>query len=476
MVFYGVAAIAAVSHSGVLSSVTNTSPVPGQSFDTGQTFPSNSVWYKWEISDDVGEAIKGGTTYQFTIQPTPECDPANLFVYAKAGGILTGATINPGGTVTIPQANFIITFAVSETAWTFTVTGEGAPYGLSNWGFLCKQPTVKTGDLVISKTAYFSENDVRTLDTDTTTEFIIEIHNADGLVEGDIKLTNGGSVTKTLPVGDYTVKEVDAKGYVADKDEFTATIIADKTETVDFVNVRVIPPKRETGDLVITKTAYFAENGVRTIDTDTTTEFIIEIHNADGLVEGNIKLTNGGSVTRTLPVGDYTVKEVDAKHYVADKDEFSATITAGKTATVDFVNVRVIPPKGENGYLIITKKAYIADENGDRTLDENTVIEFTFEIHNADGLVEGNIKLTNGGSVTKMLPVGDYTVKEVDARGYVADEYKFTVMVAAEETKTVTFINVLDELPKTNGLDVMLLTLGAGLAGAGFVIRRRKHK
>ena len=101
----------------------------------------------------------------------------------------------------------------------------------------------------------------------------------------------------------------------------------------------------------------------------------------------------------------------------------------------------------ETGYLVITKKAYVADEDGVRTLDEDTKTKFAFEIHDANGLVQDGITLVNGESTEAIeLKLGTYTVKEVDDGGYEADQDVFNgIELTAGDTKVVNFINVRTE-------------------------------
>ncbi|MDW7683425.1 MAG: hypothetical protein SCK29_04810 [Bacillota bacterium] len=64
---------------------TGISPGGNCDYSSYVTTSANTKWYKWDnIDSTIGDAIKDGTSYRFTISPAPDCDPNNLFVFAKA--------------------------------------------------------------------------------------------------------------------------------------------------------------------------------------------------------------------------------------------------------------------------------------------------------------------------------------------------------------------------------------------------------
>jgi uncharacterized surface anchored protein len=140
-------------------------------------------------------------------------------------------------------------------------------------------------------------------------------------------------------------------------------------------------------------------------------EFIV--FDANGQAVGRFITDNNGIIdfSGILPEGRYTVRETKAAPGY-DLDEIPKT--------VEFVSGKMTEIKWENrpqmGQIQITKKS--ADDNEVNGLPAGTPLEgAVFEVyaHKSGNLMDRFISGADGRAVSKPLPLGRYTIREVQA-------------------------------------------------------------
>ena len=238
---------------------------------------------------------------------------------------------------------------------------------------------------------------------------------------------NGKLTIEGLTPGTYTVAETNADGLIANytltasTNSGPATIEKDGTGTVQLSNTY----KQDKGSLKITKTVEGAPESAKE------KEFTITVRNgagkyirADGTESDSkveLKVQSGTPVTiNNLPVGRYMVSELinstEIANYTLNASsvtEGEVQITAGGEAGVELVNTY----DQDKGSIKVTKLAIGAPDG----------TPFQIAVKNTDGKF-----MTQKGSVSDSeawvtlkssesaewtgLPVGAYTVEEVDAK------------------------------------------------------------
>ncbi len=143
--------------------------------------------------------------------------------------------------------------------------------------------------------------------------------------------------------------------------------------------------------------------------------------------------TNEKSIAevKDLPFGDYFVKEISAPEgYI--KVDTPEKVTIDNTNIIEFVMKNT--KKVENGQFKLLKK----DSESGQLLPGAK-----FDVIDKDGnVVETIITDGKGEALSKQLPVGTYTLKEVEApKGYELSSSLVHVDVAANKTVTVDVLN-----------------------------------
>lgn len=218
----------------------------------------------------------------------------------------------------------------------------------------------------------------------------------------------------------YSVKEVDEEG-----NDFVPNGYSKSEEGLTVTNTR-----RTTGgpDPVYGKIA------IKKTDEDKKVlpgaEFTL--YDEDGkVVDRGVTGSDGTLSFEDLEPGSYTLKETKAPEgYVLEVDEKGVTVAANRTNTYTFTNKKAEPEKP--GRIEIVK----VDEEG------RLLSEAWFSLIDGNGTTIENVVTVNGRAAFEDVPVGRYTVKEVQApEGYVLTEQEVNVTVDSEETVTVRFVN-----------------------------------
>lgn len=273
---------------------------------------------------------------------------------------------------------------------------------------------------------------------------------------GTIYLKHGETaVFENIPVGVlYNVTETPKDGYITSSNGHRGNITEEGCVAA-FVNIRQ-PGK--TGSLTVTK-----EVVGEVADPNKTFTFTATV----GGEEITFTLKAGETFTiPDLPVGtEYTVTETEYTEdgYIASVKTYTGTITGEEELLLPFVNVYAPEPPQEPGRLTVEKEVV-----GDHADPDQ---EFTFEVTFSDGgtytyTIDGGLpqSIASGGTIVlkagqtaviEGLPHGvEYTVKEVDAAGYLPSFDSASGVIVGGETVTVTFQNRVPEEEESGKLTV----------------------
>ncbi len=224
----------------------------------------------------------------------------------------------------------------------------------------------------------------------------------------------GEALSKQLPVGSYTLKEVEApKGYELSSSSVSVDVETNKVVTVDVVNKKI--PEKVTGQFEIVK-----------VDANDKTKVLsdaeFEVYK-DGKKVDTLRTDKTGKViSQKLEPGKYTLKETKAPQgYKLLKEEIEVVVEANKVVQVQVENAK------ELGSLQVIKK----DAESGKVLEGAE-----FKLKNEAGQVVGEAKTTNKDGVVKFENIvpGKYTLEETKApEGYKALEVTVEVNVVANE-------------------------------------------
>ncbi|MBF7153886.1 SpaA isopeptide-forming pilin-related protein [Bacillus albus] len=234
------------------------------------------------------------------------------------------------------------------------------------------------------------------------------------VVETIITDGKGEALSKQLPVGTYTLKEVEApKGYELSSSLVHVDVAANNIVTVDVLNKKIV--EKVTGQFEIVKVD--AEDKTKVLSD---AEF--EVYKDGKKVETLRTDKTGKVISQKLEPGTYTLKETKAPQgYTVLKEEIEVVVEANKVVEVQVENAK------ELGSLQVIKK----DAESGKVLEGAE-----FRLKNENGQVVGEAKTTNKDGVVKFenLVPGKYTLEETKApEGYKAVEVTVEVNVVANE-------------------------------------------
>ncbi|MEF7647888.1 SpaA isopeptide-forming pilin-related protein [Bacillus cereus] len=275
------------------------------------------------------------------------------------------------------------------------------------------KPATEKGHLQIKKV---DENDENIVLKDAKFDVIDKDNNVVATVTTNEK---GIAEVKDLPLGDYFVKEINApEGYI--KVDTPVKVTIDNTNVIELVmkNTR----KVENGQFKLLKKD--SESGQLLPGAK------FDVIDKDGkVVETIVTDDKGEALSKQLPVGSYTLKEVEApKGYELSSSSVSVDVEANKVVTVDVVNKK-ISEKVTGQFEIVKVDAK------DKT---KVLSDAEFEVYK-DGKKVAELKTDESGKVmSPKLPLGEYKVKETKApAGYKLSnkEWKVTIQNEKEVVK-----------------------------------------
>ncbi|WP_328049879.1 SpaA isopeptide-forming pilin-related protein [Bacillus paramycoides] len=280
-----------------------------------------------------------------------------------------------------------------------------------------KKPSVEKGNLQIKKV---DENDENIVLKDAKFDVI----DKDNTVVATVTTNDKGiAEVKDLPLGDYFVKEISApEGYI--KVDTPVKVTIDKTNVIELVMKNT--KKVENGQFKLLKKD--SESGQLLPGAK------FDVIDKDGnVVETIITDDKGEALSKQLPVGTYTLKEVEApKGYELSSSSVRVDVVSNEVVTVEALNKKI--DEKVTGQFEIVK----VDAN-DKT---KRLSDAEFEVYK-DGKKVDTLRTDKTGKViSQKLEPGKYTLKETKApQGYKLLKEEIEVIVEANKVVEVQVEN-----------------------------------
>ncbi|MCU4846995.1 SpaA isopeptide-forming pilin-related protein [Bacillus thuringiensis] len=260
------------------------------------------------------------------------------------------------------------------------------------------------------------------------------IEDLKGKIVGEL-ITNeeGEVISKDLPIGNYTLVEIEApKGYELVKDKITVKIEKDTVAEIKIGNKKLPDPmgkmklvKVDTGD----KNKKLA--GAK-----------FHIEDSNKKVVGELVTDEKGEViSKDLPIGNYTLVEIEApKGYELVKDKITVKIEKDAVAEIKIGNKKLPDPMG--------KMKLVKVDTGDKN---KKLAGAKFHIEDSNKKVVGELVTDEKGEViSKDLPIGNYTLVEIEApKGYELVKDKIAVKIGKDTVVEIKIEN--KKLPDPTG-------------------------
>ncbi|PEL18037.1 MSCRAMM family protein [Bacillus wiedmannii] len=248
----------------------------------------------------------------------------------------------------------------------------------------------------------------------------------------------GEAISKELPIGNYTLVEVEApKGYELLKDKIAVKIEKDAVVEIKIENKKLPDPmgkmklvKVDTGD----KNKKLA--GAKFHIEDSNKKVVGEL-----VTDGQ-----GEAISKELPIGNYTLVEVEApKGYELLKDKIAVKIEKDKVVEIKIGNKKLPDPTGQ----------FEIEKVDDK--DINLKLKgAVFQVLDKEGKEVTRLTTDEKGKViSNQLVLGKYTIKEIKApNGYMLLRDPIEIEITeAVRTQKLTVKNVKNNwvIPNTGG-------------------------
>ena len=223
-----------------------------------------------------------------------------------------------------------------------------------------------------------------------------EIRKMDDALVDTVTTDKYGRVFLPLEDGAYYAVEIEApEGYKLD-------------DTPHYFEVK----DGKTSKLTVTNKAF---SGILIHKTDSSTGKGIYgvtflLYDASNNPVGQYTSDNQGYVyIENIETGRYYLRELENEGYILDTQRKTVYVKSGETTLVEWENTPIM------GQIQIIKKS--ADDNPINALPAGTLLEgAVFEIYDKAGnVVDTIVSNYNGRAVSKLLPLGRYTIREVQA-------------------------------------------------------------
>ena len=247
-----------------------------------------------------------------------------------------------------------------------------------------------------------------------------EIRKMDDALVDTVTTDKNGRVFLSLEDGAYYAVEIEApEGYKLD-------------DTPHYFEVK----DGKTSKLTVTNKAF---SGILIHKTDSSTGKGIYgvtflLYDASNNPVGQYTSDDQGYVyIENLETGRYYLRELENEGYILDTQRKTVYVKSGETTLVEWENTPIM------GQIQIIKKS--ADDNPINALPAGTLLEgAVFEIYDKAGnVVDTIVSDYNGRAASKLLPLGRYTIREVQAPDYYAINPTVLTAYLDYEGQIVTF-------------------------------------
>jgi uncharacterized surface anchored protein len=248
----------------------------------------------------------------------------------------------------------------------------------------------------------------------------------------------GKATTGTLPLGTYTVTETFVPApYILDPTPQTLTIAyADQTTPIVTV-ASTFANDKAVGSIEVIKLEADDETPIEGA--------IFEVRDeSEALVATLTTDSSGKATTGNLPLGTYTVTETFVPApYILDPTPQTLTIAYANQTTPIVTVASTFTNTKAMGRIAIRK--------ADRETGES-LAGATYEVRDhEDNVVDTVTTDATGNAITKLLPLGDYTIHEMVApAGYSIDATVFTASITYDASTPVVVVALTVENDKTS--------------------------
>ncbi|SME46242.1 SpaA isopeptide-forming pilin-related protein [Bacillus cereus] len=265
------------------------------------------------------------------------------------------------------------------------------------------------------------------------------IEDSKGKIVGELVTNEEGEViSKDLPIGNYTLVEVEApKGYELLKEKITVKIEKDAVVEIKIGNKKLPDPM---GKMKLVKVDISDKN-------KKLARAKFHIEDSKGKIVGELVTNEEGEViSKDLPIGNYTLVEVEApKGYELLKEKITVKIEKDAVVEIKIGNKKLPDPTGQ-----------FEIEKVDDMDSELKLKGAVFQVLDKEGKeVSRLITDEKGKVISNQLAIGKYTIKEIKApNGYMLLRDPIEIEITeAVKTQKITVKNAKNNwvIPNTGG-------------------------